>query len=673
MTTTGSPFVRLMRPRTLFWIGFGLFLASRLLVIWGGAFLSVPPRDGADSLTYLWSGQLFGLGYQRNYPAFEDLTRQTEAAAVVFKDPSDWSYFINSRVLGSHRPGWDALCWLALQTGLELRFCCALMETLVALMMAWGFGSLLLCTAGPRGGGIGLGLLALMALPRQGIYSFIPSTLALSVGCLMLAYCLRRRRSINPIVFGLFALPLALIHPVGLVHLSGATAVACLLIWLQRGKLADAWRRLAVVVLIAGFAAGVAFVLPKLVPGLAPTAEIKSATTEASTLLQGFLVNAVRAPKMIYDVLRKNWLFTACLVPAVVFRFRGGALSRNRALWAGMFGILVLSLFQHLPGFRAELFARVMVTPVVLCAGIAGRYVARRVMSPFKLGLGFAVWVATAVFWVHNTVFDSFNYHSQVVHDRLLRERLTAMTAPARIAYLESNVAFQSALLCGGYRHHAFVLSVFPTAAQFAEWAARERAEVAVLPNFRALNSIATLQPLSFAQKRQGFYLPVVASLEARALRPVAVGDLRLHFKNPGGAFKCDVAVQRPDGTVQHIPWEIPASFSGWAKLPVEGGEMLTSQWTIRLPSVRAWITGVSFCPPTERVFWPWRDQATLVYRPRGVRAAPAYEIRFRLEDLMEDSNASRFIPHLPKGAAVESDDTGLVFIRLLPSASSAP
>jgi|GEM_PF-1409470 len=670
MIMSGTPLVRMVRARTLFWIGFGLFLASRLFLIWGGACLSVPPRDGADSLTYLWSGQLLGLGYQRDHPALQDVVRQTEAAAVVFKDPSDWPYFVNSRVLGSHRPGWDALCWLALQTGLELRFCCALMETLVAVLMAWGFGSLLCCAAGSAGAGVGLGLLAFMTLPRQGINSFIPSTLALSIGCLLLAYCLRRRRKINPLIFGLFALPLALVHPVGLVYLGAAAMVACLLIWRHRRDGMRPWRSVAGIALATGVAVLTSFGLPKLVPGMEATTEIKSATAQVSTLAQGFLVNAKRAPKMIYDVLRKNWLFTACLVAAMAAEFRLWKARRNRALWAGGLGILALSLFQHLPGFPAELFARVQVISVVLCAGLAGRFVATRVTSHFKLGFGFAAWAATAVFWTHNTAFFQFNFHSMVIHDKVLRERLAAMPAPASIAYLEANVAFQSGLLCGAYRHHALLLSVFPNTEQFAGWVTRERAEVAVLPNFRALNSIATLQPMCFAQKRLGFYLPLIARLEVHAPQSIMAGDLHLHLCNPGPAFKCDLAIQRPDGSLRDIQWVIPAGFEGWMKLPGDGLDFLTSRWFIRSPEVRAWITGISLGPPERHVFWPWRNEATVVYRPRKVRAAPRYEIKFHLADLLEDSNVSRFLPYMPANASVESDDTGLVFIRLRPATS---
>ncbi len=623
------------------------------------------PRDGGDSLTYLWKGKLATLGYSRQLPALKDVEDQTRLAGTELNKPEDWEYFANARTFGSKSPLYDLIAATSLATHWEIRYCCALSETVVLLVMTAAFAILLYTVVGPAAAGIGMTLLAFGVLPRQGISAFIPGTLALSVGMLLWAYVVKRRLRAHWIVLALFSAALALLHPIGKLYLAGALLMLGFYAWKAPLGRPERIRLLA----LFGAASVLPLVTPRLLalifPGVEPIAQIASTPVSFG---QGFLNNVWRAPKMLYDVIRKNWVFSVLLVMAL-YHYRSWFLNRrSQAPLLAMAALLAGSLFHNYVGFKAELFARLQVGGIVLIMGLVGRYVVRDLRSRFAWGIALAGLIATGVYWGHDYAFDSsFNYHPEVVYDKMLQQRMDELPPETSIAYLDANCALLSSLLSGGYRFHAYNQTTFPEVSQYAGLIQSNHVTLALTPNIKALNSVAMMQANWLVRKRQGLYLPAVDELEIESGRSLESKEFRLFFENHGKAFVCPVKISMASGTEMEGKFEVPAGQKGWVQITLPGNAFRTERIGVRLPKQSAWITGIATESPKDRIRWPWGSDVTLFYSPREARGPAFYRIQFSMSELLKDVNAEKLLPHLHGVPEVLSDDTGLVFLKINP------
>jgi hypothetical protein len=651
------PFFRaLHRPVVLLRMGVLLFLVARLWQVWLGAFTGPFPRNGADALTYLWRGEYMMAGFDHELPAVRDLIDQTTEAGQVVKDPSDWQYFTNLRILGSMSPVHDVIVCAFIKTGLSLRFVYAAVETVDVLVMTWAFALIGLRLVGPRGAGIAMVLLAFMDLPRQGIATFIPSTLCCSLAVLLWAVLLERPWRPRWWQVLVLAPLITLCHPVGQAHLAGAGLLYFLLMCQHAGSWKDKALRLAAMAGVFFVAVCLPYAAYVIWPQLRPTEQGLD-----FDFIGGVKKNASYAIKMVWNVLRWNPLFAVLLVSALFGAWRLPRRCRAAALAALV--LLLISMVHVLTGFPAETFSRVLVILAVVCAGIAGRFFISGLRPPFWRGAAALGALGTAIWFFVPYSFNDAHYNTILVNVERLRDRLALEDKAKPIVYLDAATAFQSALMAGGAEHHALVVNNYKDRARAIAHMSETEPQLLLLPPPKALNSVAMIRPLSPQVKRSGFCLPFVEQVEVESADGKPLNSVWVRFENDGAGF--DLTVFWRDRQMRSVlaVVPVPAKQQGWMELRAPAEHSAATQLVMTTPRKDAWITGVA-AKPTETTRWPWGEAWIVSYYPRYAPGPLAYRLRFDWPAVFAEQGMEAVLPLLAEGLKIESDDTGLLMLR---------
>jgi hypothetical protein len=206
------------RERRWLILGIGVFCLVRAASVLVPAGVLNIPRLGDDALIYLWKGALNREGYDAGLPAVRDILEQRHLADNPPGPVSTMRGRVMGKVVGSPIPIYDFLTRLALSRNLRHKWAFALTELPGVVLMTAAFTGFLLHLFGEGAAGIGLALLAFAILPNQGIASFIPSALALSLSMLLWTYLLIRARHVRLLPVYAGAVLILGVHPIGWVY-----------------------------------------------------------------------------------------------------------------------------------------------------------------------------------------------------------------------------------------------------------------------------------------------------------------------------------------------------------------------------------------------------------------------------------------------------------------------
>lgn len=653
------PFLRaLHRPAVLLKVGVLIFLVARLWQVWLGAFTGPFPRNGADALTYLWRGEYMMAGFSHDLPAVRDLTDQTKEAGLVVKDPSDWQYFTNLRIMGSMSPVHDVIVVAFIKTGLPMRFVYAGVETVGVLVMTGAFALIGLRLVGPRGAGIGMALLAFMDLPRQGIATFIPSTLCCSLAVLMWAVLLERPWRPRWWQVMVLAPLITLCHPVGQAHLAGAGFMYFLLMCQHAGSWKDKAVRLAAMAGIFFVAVCLPYVAHVIWPQLRPTDQGIGLDFD---FVGGVKKNASYAIKMVWNVLRWNPLFAVLLVWALFGAWRMPRRARAAALAALV--LLLLSMVHVLTGFPAETFSRVLVILVVICAAIAGRFFLCGLQSPFWRGAAAVGALGTAIWFFVPYSFNDAHYNPILVSIEKLRDRLALENKESPIVYLDAPTAYQSALMAGAATHRAIIVNNYKDRSRAIAHMSDAQPHLLLLPPPKALNSVAMIRPLSPQVKRSGFCLPFVEQVDVESPDGQPLNSVWIYVENDTSGFDLTIFWRDKQMRTVLAVIPIPARQRGWLELRAPAEISTATHLIMQTPRKDAWITGVA-AKPSETSRWPWGESWIVSYYPRYAPGPLAYRVRFDWPAVFAEQGMEAALPLLADDLRIESDDTGLLLLR---------
>jgi len=647
--------------RRLLILGVFLFLGAKLYLIGLPAVLLSTPRLGDDGLVYLWKGALVRTGYDTDLPAVRDILAQARRA----DDPPPFTLAARTRVMGKVAGSpvilFDLLTAFTLALDLPLKWAAALTELLGLLAFSVGCTRFLIVVVGEGAAGIALGLLAFAILPNQGIFSFIPSTVALALSLLLWSSLLSARPP-HPLVALAGSAAIVGFHPVGQVYIGMGTVMYAL----ARGSLSNAFDRQARW-LYAALALPV--LLWRAVFILLPGATIAQGTLGHTSLLVGLAQNASAVGPLLIDPwVRKNVALVVILVAAAV-RFRSTLLvGLSRVAGPVLLTGLGISLVHVLPSYPGELFSRILVPTTILGAGLAGRGVlwslnSRIARRTAVIASGLVV-VVSAVLWVNYT-WHWIHLRREVVLDDRIRAALEELPTGGTILYGETEIALLSCLLEGGQRFGAIAYPMLQNSMELDGLVQGRRPIVVVVPNFPELNSLAILRARHLVPRQHGLYLPAIDQAVIRAEPGHPLRQLFVYVRNGRGSFQVRVVVGgRDEASLREFSLDVPARFSGW--LPVwraAGGDRATSL-TFQLPNRSAWIEGVSIENPRTHVRWPWASNSTVTYHARGRRPEKTISIQLSPRGLLAAYGAEALEPYIHKEDPVLSDESGLVFFR---------
>ncbi len=653
------------KPAVLFVLGLTIFGLVRFsLVAIPPVALNIP-RLGDDALVYLWKGALNRSWYATGSPAVEDVAIQTSLADNPPARVGELRSRVAGRINGTYGPLYDLLPRAALSLHLPLKWTFALTEIVGVLVMAGGIAAFLSVLVGKDAAGVGLLLLAFAILPAQGISSFIPSTLAMSLTLLIWAALLSYGEKVPALlIWGTAALILG-IHPIGQLYVLLTVPIHGIALGGARAML-----RPRHLVLYGGLVtlALIAAVLPFLIPRLS----VLGAGGRGSIALGAtFLENIRRVGSHFKDpILRKNVLLVVLLGCALVMNPRA-VLTRRIVLVLGVLGAaMVAALFHGLPGYPGELFSRLFVPAVVVAAGLAGRFVVcwvgARIPLPVLVGLGVVSLAGTGVLWV-NEWFHALNLRTEVVFEDRVRASLAGLRDGATVLYEDTDTALLVSLLSGGGRFGAIAYPALAGTPSLDPLVQLRQPEVIVVPAFRGLNTLAVQRTKNLTARRHGFFLPAVDRLILRPSPGQRVSDLHLYVRTGQSPVTLRLSGDGSElgRTSLRVERDVSAHFDGWVR--VWDPRMVGApEIAVILPDAWGWIEGIATEPPRDRVRWPWTSEVEVKYHARGRPPMKGGSLVFSVKRLLAENGADELEALVQREAPVVSDDSGLVFLRTI-------
>ncbi|WP_395750856.1 hypothetical protein [Prosthecobacter sp.] len=634
--------------------GLVIFLLSRFLGIWGGYFTGETARNGGDAMTYLWHARNCMLGYPTNLPSVQSAKQQLAENHSQFGVDGEFPLFIHARLQGSATPLFDLVLGsmhaLVRDDGLAY----ALVETLTALIVAAGAGCVLRRLAGRRAAGLALLAMSVIILPRQGIDTMIASLAATGLTLWMSGALLRvGRPSWGWIATG--AICLSLVHAIGIVFLAYLGALAAVISWRRREPLLKG--RAACFAVIAAIAVGLRLIAYKLVPGMNIANEYHSAAHTLSHVGE----NAERSVRFIYDMLRKNLAVLLLLLVAA------GSLRRRfftpRVCWVLMaWGLASLATFlHHLPGYKADLFGRVLVISAFVLCGVAARAWFHR-SHPWWLRAAVCAFFAMQVTrWVGTQMGEQMHFNWYAFDLNRTGEVLKQHKPAEKLLVVEGEQSLQAAMLAGGENREVIWMPAYAKEPQPWKVAMEQSDWLGIVAPPRELNCLAMIRPQGFSRMRLGVSFDACSAIQVEAQDHRALPALTLTFlsaeelsqvlfvpyDNEGGRMTIDVLTIKQSSS--GLEWTV--SGSGVHRLD------------IMLPEGSNWLVGLREPATNAGLHWPWNSGLNMRYAARNVRASPMYTVDFNLHHALK-LQASVNLPPPPFAITPLDDSAGLIFYQ---------
>jgi hypothetical protein len=645
--------------KILFWSGIAVFVLAKLYLIVPMSAALAAPRLGDDSLVYLWKGKLSFIENAESVPALNDIALQRYLHDDANEDLRWMRSNVVQRTLGHMTPSYNPLAGVALKIAPDMRLAFLATEIVGLILMTIGMAWLLLEIVGPAAAGIALLPLAFAIMPNQGIYSFIPSTFALSCSLILWAYLWRRCEHASATGVGLAALVILGLHPIAKLYV----AITPALYWLRLGQW-SAWRGPVLwrITLACGLAISLALILPLLFPSLRPP---PSNIMGGLNVLDGVLNNLDAVMSLAWDpVVKYNLPWAFMLAGAILFAPRLFLAWPFGALTAGLVALLGVSLLFWLPGYPGELFSRVWVLFVLLTSAIGARFMLDQWARPgprqkiFKW-LFVVLMVLSALVWVFKYVPAVMNWRAEVIDEPWVAAELKSFPEGTTLLYAETNVALQASLLLGADRLGTIAYPMLAGTPSLDMLIRQRHPAVIVIPPEPKLNSLAQARYKWFLKRRQGLFSGVVSHFTISRNQGMPLGDMRLLVEGDAESMHWEAA----DATGKIIargktPW---SSNSAWMALDISDA---AESVHFTLPDANGWILGISAGASKHKVYWPWESGWAMTYGIRGKSPDKNIRVEFSTQSLLARIGAKDLMTYVDQHHPVQSDVGGMMFLR---------
>ena len=632
--------------------GLALFLASRLLGIWGGYYTGETARNGGDALTYLWHAQSSLHGYPTESPAVHSIKQQLADHHLKFGTDGSYPLFIHMRLQGTATPLFDVVLGGLLAVVQDDGLAYALVESITAILLTLGAGCFLKRLVGWRAAGLALVFMGTLTMPRQGIDTLIASLAATGL-TLWIAGALMRpgRPSRGWITAGVLAL--VLVHSIGLVFLVFLCALAALLSWRRQ----EGWLRGRAAWFIAVAVAAVAArtVLFASVPGMSLPQEYHGVVHEWGQLGG----NAERAFRFIYDVLRKNLAVLLLMTTGAIYtRFFP---PRMRWVFLGWGLVSVCTLLHYLPGFKADVFGRVLVIAAFALCGLAARAFFRRKVPMWVKTTACVFFAVHALHWLEIQMGEQMHFNWYAFDLNKAAVSLGRQKPEEKLLMVEGEQTLQALMLAGADQRE--ILWMPASAKEEQPWKAALEQDLwtGVVGPPRELNCLAMIRPAGFSQRREGVSFMHCTGMQFEAQDRRELPPLALKFRSADHLNDMlFVPYDQKGGRMPSEVLQIKRSDSGEIWL-VQGAGV--HRLDVMLPEESNWLTGLHVTSAASTLRWPWNSGLIMRYSARGVRGNPMYTVDFDLRHAMQIQAAGN-LPPPPFEVVPVDDSSGLIFFR---------
>ncbi|MBI5882786.1 MAG: hypothetical protein HZB91_06750 [Elusimicrobia bacterium] len=639
--------------RTLMLGGAGLFLGARLYMVFISAWLMGVPRLGDDAMLYVSKGVGFYRGYNHDSPLAKSFYEQVGSQNDRSEAQRKINWRIANQALGGATFTHDVFTGLVYKLLGNAKWTFAVTETAVALTMSACLLLFMKTFFGESAAGLSMLVLGCLLLPAQGIHYLIPSTLALSLGLLLMSFAATDPKPLPRLLLSSFLL--CFLHNMGYVWICIAFALGALELRARRGRPQDLCRL------------GAALFSPLLLK-MALVSRIGFFSTPQRAL-------APPSPHMtavLSDNLSAFWhhlalrdpffkLYLALAAGLAIRQFLRGRLDSRQKALAGLFlSALGASFFVHIPFYPSEVAFRVFtafnlpLAGIFSCAVIAAQQAAarplRRLMKAAIAGL-----VILAAYQFNGYVFA--NTRPFVIHDAPYRRVLETLDPRIHsLLFLETEYSFRQSVINGDERFTSYQWPLLSSQDAGPDYIFGKRPNVMILPVPESLNS-ANLSPHGRLIPRE---IGLAGAVVHRAIIEVGEGSRQpvyLLIKNKGAESILNVSASGDRRAVR-----VPARSTSNIRIDPAGRGLIEVTFH---PRSSVWLSGISTGRPAgPSTLWPWGEAIKLEYAFYPDDATRGGTVDFSPGGLLKQWDASRLAERL-KSLRPLSDASGLIVAQV--------
>lgn len=644
--------------RNLFMLGMLTFLLAKFYLVIPTTFALATTRLGDDSLVYLWKGRAAFDSNIQTKSAIQDIIQQS----ALIDNASNEVLWMRSNVLmrttGNLTPSYNLISQAALYITSDLRWAFALTEVIGILTMLWGLAWILYLIVGPQAAGIALIPLAFAILPNQGIYSFIPSTLALSCSLVLWSYVWKYNYKLNYPLTLISAIFILGIHPISKVYIIITPLVYLISVY----KINFDLRVIIKISLLCLLSIIIATVIPKTIEYFYPP---NVSILGSISLTQGFSYNFFYAYSLLIDpIIRKNLFWFILFLSSLLINFKFYLTYPFSIILLGILLLLFSSFIFILPKYPAELFTRFFVLGFIIITAISAKSILEKKNKHIKSRKIIKktlviAYIGSILFWTTQYVPHTMNLRDEIVSEQDIKDEINQIPNGSTIIYAEAQTVLQAALLLGADRLGAIIHPMLANTNSLDQWFVKKNPIFILALADKNLNSLAKAGSKSFTPRRMGFYLPEISKI---TLEPTLNNTLEeLWLRTESCTYENNKilweAFDKNHNTIQK-------SYSLIKKDILIKPPTKTYKINITLPDAKCWITGIKNTSNFNKVFWPWENDWKLMYFLRKKPHKPPIIIHFNIISLLKSSNAEELIKYVANHDSIYSDKGGFVFIK---------
>jgi len=644
-------------PMRLAILGLMLFLGIRIYMIGVSYFVMGLPRLGDDSYLYVSKG----VGFFSNYNHGSQLQKSVDDQISLQTETSEIQQRTNWRILNQAYGGatfvYDFFSG-SIQTRLrnsKLTF--AIMEFFVAIAMTLCFFYFYLSIWGLGSAGISLAELSSVLLPVQGIHYLIPSTLALSLGFLLIAISVKQKP--QPVKIFALSIYISFLHNIGFLWIFIALIA---FIFRHISELTNArqvnLKELAKYLFLYLGPIGCKSLLVKQVtffslPYSNLTYPSKPIFTTVETNITGFLSQALSSSI-------EHCILLSCAIIFIVWsKVRRTITSIELILLFLFIFIFLASFVVFIAFYPGEVAMRTFTALNVFVFGFLGHGLYKLFICKKRRYAVFAIFIFTLVILSNARKFNE-NVVSQfqrpfVIDDKKFRDASLKLDAAVNsLLFIETEYSFRVAVISGLEKFPTYLWPLLKQQPFVRKFFQTARPSHIVFPAYRHLSTAIFDKRSKFSKQHLGIDLGQIKSFRLKGLISNSVtAKLKIKNRGPQTSF-----IIEENNKIRQI--FLDPSEEKYINITTR--QLTTTGFSISDNS-NIWITGLNI-DEDQASDWPWGKSVVLELNTNQNSVASRLTYDFSFKEILKIYSAEE-IETLAEKIVPVHDQSGIVLAKI--------
>lgn len=639
--------------------GIFCFALARLFMIFVSGYYMGLPRLGDDALIYISKGTSFYNGYNLKSKLRESVNSQLSIQDHVDLNQIKTNWRIANQAVGGANYLQDFFAGIIYKLTGNSRITFVIMETVIALIMTSCLAYFLIALWGQAQAGWTMFLISGLLLPGQGLHYLIPSTLALSLGFLLIAVCAQPGKRYWTILA--LSTCLAFIHGIGAVWICVAAFLSIVLLIQRRNEdrrihieMATAGILLALFVPLAikfWLGKSVAFFSAPYISAAPPSGDLFEIIQTNFRGLQAVILSMPLNYKLLM-------ILAVLSFPLAVFKRLIDL--RTAAVTSIIVFLLVPAALVQVPFYPGEVLIRMCVAasiPLIAVLIQCGLWVSRTsdaLLYGFKVGL-----IVLSAFFVRDFVkYIEENFERPYVIDDVIYKKFVSSldSKKDRLFFLETEYSFRLSVANGDVNFESFHWPLLNHQSQGITYLTSNQSVILISPVTNSLNSVNQFDPSARIKRKIGFLSEMVSTI-VLASKTQFPPSIQLFIQNSGPATFISVSTAK-DETIK-----IPSQFQGWISVNTAGASEISISLNKEPELLLGGLNTAANTPP-DKSNWPWGQdiRATIFSRKAPIRKV---EVDFSVNGILKEHDAQHLLPNIQSFETL-NDQSGILFAKVV-------